>query len=648
MNIKHYISAAMLALVGMGFTACDGKDEPDYKPAGKPADTERVYFAKSKISQIVTADESEVLVTVYRPEENAEGALTVQILATFAQEADNQIFHVAPEVTFPEKQAFTQIAVKYDANAMTPNTPYSINIAIDEANADVYGIASTVLVLNYEVMTDWTLFKGETEEQDGYGSWTIGSPFSTETLSPARVFERHIPSDPNQIEFIMQVYNGDEEDESLIPHDDDINNPEWLDVWNFSTPDGGKTIILPIQECVLAAGISYAEASILYPNSFKNESSFDPISGVFTVNVMCFDEEGAWNPAPWYINLNGYADTNVYSLAITNQGQINIADNDYAVINFQLSETLSYVDYTVVELPEDSEGLSEEEVTAIAEKIQDTEQTDYTVSTVEKSGNVSLTFPSSGNFEIVAVGYRVANDGTAEAKVVETCVFDFETFDPYAGWTPITDKAVMYDNLFTALYGKDLDQTLTVQVDSNDKFEGVYRVTNPYAESALVEAVGATHAPFGSIEFVVTEEGIVYFPYSKVGIVEGGVDWEICSYSYYMLDNDVEPANIPEVFWGTYNKGKVTLDAVTMANAASFVLFLGDDGYYANMNFNLDINGGAAAAPAKKANGKLTRSVLRAAALKTPVFPARFKASFEAAPKAKAHALTPTTNLRRR
>lgn len=637
MNIKHYISAAVLALVGMGFTACDGKDEPDYKPADKPADSERVYFAKSKITQIVTADESEVLVTVYRPEENAASDLTVQILATFAQEAGSQIFHVAPEVTFPENQAFTQIAVKYDADAMTPNTPYSIYIAIDEANADVYGLASTELVLNYEVMTDWALFKGETEEQDGYGSWTIGSPFSTETLSPARVFERHIPSNPNQIEFIMQVYNGDEEDESLIPHDDNINNPEWLDVWNFSTTDGGKTIILPIQECVLANGISYAEASILFPNEFKNASSFDPVSGVFTVNVMCFDEGGAWNPAYWYINLNGYADTNEYSLTITDNGQVNIADNDYVVINFQLSKTLDFVDYTIVELPEDSNGLSEEEVADIASAIQRPEQTNYAVSTVTESGNVTLSFPSSGKFEIIAVGYHTGNDGSSEAKITETCVFSFETFDPYAGWTPVTDKAVYVDNLFAALYGHpEFKQELTVEVASNDEFKGVFRITNPYADSDLVEVVGASHASFGSIEFVVTEDGIVYFPYSKVGIIEDKMDWEICSYSYYMLDKGVEPADIPAQFWGSFNNGKVTLDAVNNTDTPSFIMFLGDNmPYAADMDFYLDINGDAAAAPAKKhkATGTLTRNAVRLASAKPSSFPARFKASFEAAAK---------------
>ena len=50
MKIKQYISAAMLALVAAGFTACDGKDEPGYSAATKPADEQRVFFAQSSLS----------------------------------------------------------------------------------------------------------------------------------------------------------------------------------------------------------------------------------------------------------------------------------------------------------------------------------------------------------------------------------------------------------------------------------------------------------------------------------------------------------------------------------------------------------------------------------------------------------------------
>lgn len=640
MNIKHYISAAMLALVGLGFTACDGKEEPGYTPAATPSDAERVYFAQTRISKTVTADETEVLVPVYRPESDSDSELTVQILASFAQEGDDQIFHVAPDVTFEANQAFAQIAVTYDATAMTPNTPYAISIAISEANADVYGIASTELVLNYEVMTDWALFKGTTEEQDGYGSWTIGSPFQEVTFSPARVFERHVPSDPNQIEFVLQVYDGDEEDESLIPHDEDFNNPEWLDIWTFSTVDGGKTIVLPVQEFILADGISCAEASLLYPNSFKNESSFDPVSGIFTFNVMCFDEEGAWNPAHWYISLYGYADTNVYTLDVNDKGQINVGDVDYAVIDFRLSETLSFVNYTVVELPEDSAGLTEEEVEEVAANLDLGDKSEYTVHTLTKSGNVTMTFPASGTYEVVAVGYNKAADGTSEGKITATCVFTFETFDPYAGWTTITENALFVNSLFSCFIGEDLTETLTVEVQMSDEFEGLYRIVNPFASSPYVEAIGLGRDKFGSIEFAEIEDGVVYFPIAETGLILNGKSLGLLSYSYYLLANGLAYEQIPQQLFGTFSNNKVEFPASTLVDAdgdeiTNFLMSLdGVPSYYANFDFSLDLNGGeAAAAPVRKVAkdmAKLTSKALHSN-VKAIVFPARYKASFNAA-----------------
>ena len=649
MNIKHYISAAVLALVGLGFSACDGKDEPGYTPAAKPSDAQRVYFAQNKINKIVTVDETEVFVSVYRPEANSESALTVQILATYAQEADAQIFHVAPEVTFAENQAFAQIAVKYDANAMIPNTPYSINIAIDEANADVYGIASTELVLNYEMMTEWALLKGTTEEQDGYGTWVIGSPFSSYSF-PARVFERHIPSDVNQMEYTLQVYlpalMDDDFDPSTadIEHNEDINDPNWIDTWSLSTADGGKTIDFPIQECILEDGIFYAEASLLFPNEFENESSFDPVSGVFTVNVMCFDDEGAWNPAPWYINLNGYADTNVYTLSLTDKGQVNVGNIDYAVIDFQLSNTLSFVNYTVVKLPEGSDALSEEEVEEVVSDIVYMDQNHYIIETVKESGNVTMTFPASGKYEIVAIGYNKANDGSSEGKVIETLVFDFETFDPNAGWTTITEDALFVNNIFSVLAEQDLEETLTVEVQKSDEFDGLYRIANPLADSPYVSAFGLTFDKFGSIEFEEIEEGVVCFPMSEIGVLLNGQPLGIISYSYYLLAYGVDYEDIPSELFGTFSNNKVEFPACTLEDEEgvipNFILSLnGQLAADANMDFSLDLNEDVATPdnkPAAKGMAKLTGKALRSN-MKAITFPARFKATFNAVkPAAKA------------
>lgn len=651
MNIKHYISAALLAAVSLGLASCDGKNEPEYTPANAPADSQRVFFASSKISKIVTEEQTEVMVTINRPEEASAEELTVQILPSFTQAGDDQIFTVAPEVTFPAGLAFAEFPVKFDISAMTPNKEYAINLAIDDAHADVYGLTSCTLVLNNEQMTEWALLTGKSEEADGYGYYVIGAPFSSSgiTVNPVRVYERHIPSDENQIEYILQSYipaleaalDEKDFDASEVEHDDNIDDENWIDIWHFNSADGGKTINFPIQECVFLPGIYYAEASLLYPNSFKNSSKFDPETGVFSINVMCFDEEGPWNPAIWTINLAGYADTNVYTLDISDNGQVNIGNTDYSVIGFNFSNAINLVEYTIVQLDSESEGLSEEEVEEIAETIQDPEQDKYEVASLEESGNITLTFPSSGKFEIVAVGYNKAADGSYTAKLTSTCIFKFTTFNPYEGWTVIAKDVVWENNILKGCSGGQAPgETVKVNISKNDKFDNYYRIDNPMVDCQYVAAFDADLADFGSLEFVIDED-IVYFPYSMIGVSDSDGAWELASYSYFMLDNDVSIENIPAALFGTYKDGVISFPESTITNQGkvitNFLLFIGEDGYYCNMDFNLNMKGGSAAAPAKKAakafSGKLSRNFMKMAGAKKPVFPAHFKASFQTAKK---------------
>lgn len=645
MNIKHYISAAILAAVSLGLASCDGKNEPEYTPATAPDGSARVYFAAQKISKIVTDDQTEVKVNVYRPEENAAEELTVQILPSFTDPADAQIFTVAPEVTFPAGQSFAEIPVRFDITAMTPNKEYSIGIAIDDVHADTYGLAYCQLVLNNEQMTPWALIQGPTEKADGYGYFVIGAPFSSKgiTVDPVRVFERHIPSDVKQVEYILQAYTpalidalyGRDYDYSDVEHNGDMDDEDWIDVWHFNTSDGGKVIDFPIQECVFEEGIYYAEASLLFPDEFQNSSKFNPETGIFSINVMCFDEEGAWNPAIWTINLTGYADTNDYSLTVANQGQINIGDTDYSVINFNFSDAINLVDYTIVQLPTDSEGLSEEEVEEIAKTIQDPEQDKYEVESLETPGNITLTFPSSGSFEVVAVGYNQAANGDYETKATASCFFKFTTFNPYEGWTVIAEDVEWENNILNGISdGQAPGELVNVNISKSDKFENVYRIDNPMADCQYVAAFGADIAEFGSLEFVI-DEGLVYFPYSQIGVSDRDGIWELASYSYYLLDNNVEISAIPAAMFGTLKNDFVNFPASTLQDSEgiipNFVAWFGGDGpYICNMDFSISIKSTVAGAPAKKASkpsvGKHNRNTVKLSG-KKPVFPAKFIAA---------------------
>ncbi|MDE6032976.1 MAG: hypothetical protein K2G15_03315, partial [Muribaculaceae bacterium] len=127
-------------------------------------------------------------------------------------------------------------------------------------------------------------------------------------------------------------------------------------------------------------------------------------------------------------------------------------------------------------------------------------------------------------------------------------------------------------------------------------------------------------------------------PYSKIGVSESDGAWELASYSYYLLDNDMTVADIPAPLFGSYKDGVISLPESNIADndgdlIPNFVIFIGKEGYFCNMDFNLNMKGGSSAAAPKKAakafNGKLNRNAMKMFGMKKPVFPARFKATVQ-------------------
>lgn len=300
--MNHTLSfPGLIALATLALTACDGKNEPEYTPAETPAETQRVYFAAPTVSEIVTADATAFNVNVYRPENEKAGELTVQLLFT----DESHLFSIPQAVTFAAGEHIASIPVAYDASAMTPNKVYPVYIAIDEANANQYGIASVQININYEVMTDWALFGYEAgTAKDGLGIWHLGSIFTGNDLDGARVMERHIPSNPKIIEYTLQIWDGDDAPDTSLPIDSEL----WFTCLRFSTDDGGKHISAPLQPFALADGFRCATANVLFPDLFGETSNWDDTTGTFTLNIMYADDEGAYNPGDETIVLNGYAD----------------------------------------------------------------------------------------------------------------------------------------------------------------------------------------------------------------------------------------------------------------------------------------------------------------------------------------------------
>lgn len=587
MNISKYLSVGLIALVGAAFTACDGKDEPDYQPSSKPAETQRVYFAKSSVSEIVAADQTSVEISLYRPEQGSEKELTVELLTT----DPSDLFTVPQTVTFAENAVVTPITIGFNTANLTPNTPHTLQIAVDEASADMYGIATVDVTVNYEVMTEWSLFGYDKAlGRDGQGIWTLAGYYAG-TL-PVRVFERHIPSNPKQQQFIVQGWLPEEDPDS---EPTPIDDPNWLTVYEMSSDNGGENVHVPVQTApaeFFGDGLIYGDANSVMPNRFPNASSWNDMSGTFTLNLMWGDSEGYYSPADNFIVLNGYADTKEYILSVSDAGPVNAGGVDYSLIDFQFNANINFVDYTIV-----SGELDEEQIAAVVEKMEDPEQTDYSISTIETAGTQAVTFPRSGKFTVVAVGYNISVAGEVAPKTSASCVFDFVNNDPDADWKTINENAVFTENALGIMNVPEATYTVTFQQHLD--FPTTYRIRAPYENWPYLAALegNVELAPeVGSIVFNCEDPAKVVVDRSVTGLVVVGM-------GNLTLQSNVDGTLVDKV---------ITFTAQEDPQNPDFLMWFGADGpYVGNFNMALDFNDSAAAAAPRKASatrklGKLT------------------------------------------
>lgn len=420
MKIKNIFYISTFALL---LASCDAKDEPEYTPAEEQTGISSVHFASASQQQIVSPDDTSFDVMLYRSDKSTAHPLTVQLTVT----DESGLFNFPEAVTFAADAEYTTITVGYDCADMEENFPYVTYIAIDDAAADLYGETTLELTINYEVMTEWALFGAEEgTDKDGLGVWTLGSIFAGNVFDGARVMERHIPSNPDIMEYQLQLYNG--EDPADADPNDPVNSEVWSPVMKFSTTSGGDTITIPAQVFPLDPTVSFADANLLYPEDFEPTSHWDEVTGTFTLNIMYFDDEGAWNPGDETIVLNGYADTNDYTLTLTDMGQSVIDGKDYSLISFNYAPN-SFIGflYTVV-AGEKEKPLTDEEISVIAESLTDPDQTTYPVEQVTAPGIVALTFPDSGYYTLIAIGLN----SQYEVKTTDSIGFEFKTSNPDA------------------------------------------------------------------------------------------------------------------------------------------------------------------------------------------------------------------------
>lgn len=586
MNIKKYIPAAMMALLAVGFTGCDGSDEPTYEPT--PATKGgRVFFQSTSYTENVPDDGVAFTVPVFRPDTVAANELTVQILATaegniISTDANpNGIFTVPATVTFPAEATEAEIEIRYDVAAMAPNQPYTINLAIDDADANLYGVATTTVTATHSVWSEWAPFivGEETEQRNGKGTYTFSGYYTGS--DNVLVLSRTNPIDPNEMEFQFQW---------LIDNDDPSKGYETF--LNARTTDGGKTIVVPQQAFAFSSNYN----AYVYAETVEQAGSFNPVTGLFKICAEYFiPGVGSYGEATEYCQLNGYVDTNVYEVTLADNGQVQIGGADYSIINFYLNENVKKVDYTVV-----FGELDEEQIAAVADAIP-TEQTLYEISTVTESKSEAMVLARNGKYTLVAVGYKQEPSGEFVPKCSSSLVFTYQSNE--ADYKTVSSKAAFSESVLD-LFGLSDVNTFDAELQENMEFPGYYRLRKPYTnwplapylagQIDLVDSFSAIYIDATDPDKVVIDPSFTGLDASNAGL---GPVW-IVSFALTM-----DPAEVPDELWGKKSGNKITLNALPADSEIGGTLLVGTDGenwsYYDNATIAVDFSGAAASKAAK-------------------------------------------------
>lgn len=597
MKFNKLFSAALVGIMGVALASCDGKVDPEYTTAEPVADAQRVFFASQSTGVILADSVSSFAVKLYRPENNDSTELTVQILAQSPEAGlistpeQRGTFTVPTAVTFAKGAQSTDIVIDYNVAAITPNKDYTFSIAIDEANADIYGIASTTVVANMASWTEWEPFMAdEAAGRDGIGSYTFSIIYSGKEY-PVLCLNRYIPTEPELKEFQFQW---------LIDNDQPELGFDTFLTAKTEKVDDEYVLTVPQQHFTDDSryGAIYAEDTYSYTGnpSFKGKTFFDDETGIFTLNLIYYCEAGQFGNGNEYMVLNGFKDTNVYEVSLTDKGQINIDNYDYAIVGIDFTETVEFVNYTVV-----TDSIADDEaLQAIIDNMESDEPT-VEISSISEAQNVALSFPVSGTYSVVAIGYAENSKGETEAKAFDYVTFGYETFDPYLGWEKVTSSATYTDYLFPTIANGATPVDATVRVDASEEFEGLYRIDDPYKENPYLAPLGCSYGKFGYILYEVLEDGSVLFPYSELGISDADGEWGLVSFASYNIGQGVDPARIPASFFGTISGNVLSMSASADSNQPSFLWVFDDGAYKLNMDFKLDLGQAAApaAAPAK-------------------------------------------------
>lgn len=392
MKLFKTIIPALIAVLGIGFTACS--DDDDYT-AGKASPG--AFFPEGlPTEQLIEVEGHSFTVPVGRTSADAPASYEVTLTDP------SGLFSIPTTVSFDGQSLTTDLVVSYDPAKVELGEPYELTFTLKGASD--YGLAVYTLTVTRAYPRVTIPFP----DDHNMGQFVYNSLF-TGADAPMPVTVSYNPNDPRHN---VYVFLGDEKTEELvfmspddglpgivlqvvIPDADNVLDngciPVRVPVQNLGNVGGGEIAI-----CDYATYVSEVRGRPdLLPN-YENASYYDPKTGVFSLSTAEFlvDEPGrGYNFGDYeYIFLAGFPD---YSVDAEYAGILTAPNGSHSVIaNVSLGKDVAVAKTALVAVENESEAI-EAVINGTAADIQE----------ITESGQVAYPVAEDGKYFITVVSY---------------------------------------------------------------------------------------------------------------------------------------------------------------------------------------------------------------------------------------------------
>lgn len=324
---------------------------------------------------------------------------------------------------------------------------------------------------------------------------------------------------------------------------------------------------------------------------------YDPVAGVFALNLVYYVEDGAFGMGPEYFRLQGeYKD---FSLSIGDTKSLVEKTNRTATQKMDLTggTDVAQFSYAIVE-----GALTDSLAEIAARKIAD----GTIESKVKKNGLmnlVTLTYPAPGMYTVVVISQD------AEGKYYGNFAMKNVNFMYSQDWKSI--GMARYTEDLVANFFEEDTCTFEVEVEQNVAEPGRFRMKNPYKNFSmeLDYEYRATNDGDSYIEIDATDPNGVYIPHGQnvfLSFEDYGEMYVSSSASYGMIDEGKTKDELKqEGVYGTFKDGVITFPSKEYERDAEededdnlhgvllvrYLDFGVDKWFYAGRYFRLDMSG---------------------------------------------------------